>query len=116
MTVSRLLRLEGLILLVGAVALYVRLGGSGLLFIILLLAPDLSALGYLVNTRTGALTYNLIHAYALPAVLFALGYALSQPLLLQIALIWFAHIGMDRAVGYGFKYPTAFKDTHLQHV
>lgn len=116
MTVSRLLRLEGLILLVGAVVLYVQMGGSGPLFVILLLAPDVSALGYLVDTRTGAWSYNLFHAYALPAALFAFGYALSQPLMMQIALIWFAHIGMDRTVGYGLKYPTEFKDTHLQHV
>src|SRR4051794_6156295 len=116
MKVSRMLRLEGLIVLVGALAGYALLGGSGLLFAALLLAPDLATLGYLVNVRTGAITYNLIHTYVLPGILFALGYGLREPLIMQIALIWFAHIGMDRALGFGLKYPTEFKDTHLQHV
>ena len=116
MKVSRMLRLEGLIVLAGALASYAMLGGNGLLFVVLLLAPDLSALGYLVDVRTGALTYNFVHTYVVPGILFALGYAMSAPLAIQIALIWFAHIGMDRALGFGLKYPTEFKDTHLQHV
>lgn len=116
MNVSRLLRLEGLILFVGAVAAYALLRGSLLLFVVLILAPDLAMLGYLVNVRVGAAVYNLFHIYLLPGLLFALGYALSAPLAMQIALIWLAHIGMDRTVGYGLKYPTEFKDTHMQHI
>lgn len=116
MTVKRLLHLEGLVLFVGAIALYAASGGSWLLFVVLLLAPDLGILGYLVNVRVGTLTYNSVHTYLLPAVLVALGVALNAPLATQIGLIWFAHIGMDRTVGYGLKYPTEFKDTHMQHV
>ena len=116
MTVARILRLEGLILLIGALALYAALGASWILFVVLLLAPDLSALGYLLSPRAGALIYNSVHMYLLPGVLLALGWALNAPLAAQIALIWFAHIGMDRALGFGLKYPTEFKDTHMQHV
>jgi hypothetical protein len=116
MTVKRLLHLEGLVLFVGAVALYGVSGGNWLLFIALLLAPDLAMLGYGVNTRVGALAYNSVHTYLLPALLLLVGLAGSVPLATQIALIWFAHIGMDRTVGYGLKYPTAFKDTHMQRV
>ncbi len=116
MTIARLLQLEGLVLFVGAAAAYTVLGGSWVLFLLLLLAPDLSMLGYLVDTRVGAAVYNLVHTYALPGILFVFGCALTTPLLMQIALIWFAHIGMDRTLGYGLKYPTEFKDTHMQHV
>jgi hypothetical protein len=116
MTVNRLLRLEGLVQFVGAIALYAVGGGNWLLFVVLLLAPDLGMLGYMVNVRVGALSYNSVHNYLLPAILFALGYALNVPLAMQIGLIWFTHIGMDRMLCYGLKYPTEFKDTHIQHV
>ena len=111
-----LLRLEGLVLLVGAVALYAHLGGSAIVFIALLFVPDVSMVGYLRNPRTGSLVYNAVHTYLLPALLAALSLAFNLPVGLQIALIWFAHIGMDRIVGFGLKYPTEFKDTHFQRV
>jgi hypothetical protein len=110
------LRLEGLLMFLGAVALYPALGGNWVLLVVLILAPDLSMLGYLINVRVGAALYNFVHTFLLPGALFALGYALSAPLAMQIALIWFAHIGMDRMLGFGLKYPTEFKDTHLQRV
>ncbi|MEP7292625.1 MAG: DUF4260 domain-containing protein [Chloroflexota bacterium] len=116
MNVNRLLRLEGLVLFVSAIVLYAISGGSGLLFVVLLLTPDLAMLGYRVNARVGAAVYNSVHTYLLPGILFAVGYVFSAPLAMQIALIWFAHIGMDRMMGYGLKYPTEFKDTHMQHV
>jgi len=116
MNVSRMLRLEGLILLASALAVYALLGGNWLLFVVLLLAPDLSLIGYLVNQRTGALAYDVVHIYLLPGVLLALGFAFAVPLVMQIAVIWFAHIGMDRTVGFGLRYPTESKITHLQRV
>lgn len=111
-----LLRLEGLTIFIGAIALYASQGYSGVAFALLLLVPDVSAGGYLVNPRIGALVYNLIHSYPLPALLITLGLALSAPVAIQVGLIWFAHIGMDRLAGYGLKYATAFKDTHFQRV
>jgi hypothetical protein len=111
-----LLRLEGLAVFAGAIALYANRGGGGLLFLALLLVPDLAATGYLINTRVGAMTYNIVHTYALPAVLMAFAVGDGQPLAVNLALIWFAHIGMDRMMGFGLKYPTVFKDTHLGRV
>ncbi len=111
-----LLRLEGVIVLLLAIGAYFHLRASGLLFVVLILAPDLSALGYLVNARVGSWTYDLIHTYVLPALLVVAGLVWDQSLLVHISLIWFAHIGVDRLLGYGLKYPTAFKDTHLQRV
>jgi hypothetical protein len=108
-----LLRLEGLILLIGAVLLYIQQQGNGWLFIVLLFAPDLSAFGYLKNPQFGSLTYNTVHAYLLPALLLLIATIGGSVLGIQIALIWFAHIGLDRTLGYGLKYASAFKDTHL---
>lgn len=111
--VRGLLRLEGLALLGGALALYWRSGGDWKLFAILFLSPDLSFLGYLGGARLGALAYNAAHSTLGPLTLTALGLALHQPLALGIALIWFAHVGFDRAVGYGLKYARGFAFTHL---
>ena len=111
-----LLRLEGAAVLALAVAGYRASGGNWWLFALLLLAPDLAALGYLAGNRVGAATYNLVHTYVLPLALLGYGLWGASPLALSLALIWLAHIGMDRTVGYGLKYATAFKDTHLGRV
>ena len=113
---AALLRVEGIALLALGVLLYRVNGGSWLLFGVLLLAPDLSMLGYLAGPRVGAAIYNAFHTYAVPAVVGASGMIFASPLAIAVALIWFAHIGMDRTVGYGLKYQTSFKDTHLQRV
>lgn len=111
-----LLRLEGLAALGLGVWLYARQDASWLLFVLLLLAPDLSMMGYLGGNRTGAIAYNLAHTYAAPAILVAIGMASGNDLLVSLALIWTAHIGMDRAIGYGLKYAEGFKITHLSRV
>jgi hypothetical protein len=113
---ATLLRVEGVALLALSVLLYWVNGGSWLLFGVLLLAPDLSMLGYLAGPKVGAAIYNAFHAYAIPAVVGAVGMIFASPLAIAVVLIWFAHIGVDRTVGYGLKYPTSFKDTHLQRV
>lgn len=110
------LGLEGVTLMLGGAAAYFALGGSWLLFIFLLLAPDLSMLGYLFGKRIGAHVYNLFHSYPLPAALLAFGFFTAQPLAVSVALVWFAHIGLDRMIGYGLKYQSSFKDTHLNRV
>jgi hypothetical protein len=111
-----LLHLEGLAVAAAAVLFYISRGGGWLLFVLLILAPDLSMLGYLAGPRVGSVVYNVIHTCLAPATLAAVGLLLPQPLLLDIALIWFAHIGADRLFGFGLKYPTAFKDTHFARV
>ena len=112
----RLLNGEAAVFFLSAVALYVQQGGSLILFVVLILAPDLGMLGYLANARVGSVVYNTIHFYLLPVALIGLSLAASSTIGVQIGLIWFAHISMDRIADYGLKYPTVFKDTHLQHV
>jgi len=111
-----LLRLEGTAVLAAAMILYNRLGFSWGLFALLLLTPDLAALGYLLNNRTGSRIYNLFHSYTVPLLGALVAFLLPLPAAQPLALIWLAHIGMDRMVGYGLKYPQAFQDTHLGRV
>jgi hypothetical protein len=112
----RLLHLEGLAVLVAAIALYFDSGYGWLVLLVLFLAPDLSMLGYVAGPRAGALAYDVVHTYALPLALGLAGVLTETGVSTQLALIWAAHIGLDRLLGYGLKYPTGFKDTHLQRV
>jgi len=111
-----LLRLEGLTLLVGMTLLYAVWEGSWWVYAILFLAPDLGFLGYLAGPRAGAIVYNATHSYLAPMALMTTGYAISSPLVLSIAMIWLAHIGFDRALGFGLKYSAGFAFTHLGRI
>ena len=114
--VKTLLRLEGLTLFAGMVVLYGAWDGSWWIFAMLFLAPDLSFLAYLSGPRTGALVYNAAHSYMAPVALLTLGFGFETPLTLSIAMIWLAHIGFDRALGYGLKYSAGFTFTHLGRI
>lgn len=111
-----ILMLEGFALFVVCIYAYAKLGLSWWLFGALILAPDIGMIGYLRNARLGAQLYNTFHVTALPIGIGAWGYAWSEPLAMAIALIWLAHIGMDRMLGYGLKYETGFTDTHLGRI
>ena len=100
-------------MLIAAVAGYQALGASWTVFAVLLLVPDLGLAGYLAGPRIGAFTYNIVHTYLAPAVLAALAYLGVVPNAWPICLIWLAHIGMDRTLGLGLKFSSAFADTHL---
>jgi hypothetical protein len=117
MTNSILLqRLEGLVLLLAALARYAQLEQSWWLFLILLLAPDLFMLGYLAGPKVGAALYNVGHLLVWPVLLIGIGVLVVNPVLTGLGAIWLAHLGMDRVLGYGFKLPTGFKDTHLGRI
>jgi hypothetical protein len=111
-----LLRLEGLTLFAGMVLLYWIWGGSWWVFVIMFLAPDLSFIAYLADPKTGAIVYNAAHSYMAPVSLLTAGFAAGEPLVFSIAMIWLAHIGIDRALGYGLKYQTGFGFTHLGRI
>jgi hypothetical protein len=112
-SVAVTLRLEGAVALTLSVLAYRATGASWLMFAILFLAPDLSMIGYPINKRVGAWMYNFGHSYLTPSAVALLGTALGTTILWPIALIWAAHIGFDRLVGYGLKYSEAFGATHL---
>jgi hypothetical protein len=111
-----LVRLEWAFLFVLCCAAYALSGGSWPLFFLLILAPDLSMLGYLAGPRIGAAAYNLFHTSIVPLCLLAAGFLAGQYLAMQIAAIWLAHIAIDRALGYGLKFSTGFQDTHLGRI
>lgn len=111
-----LLHLEGLAVLVLSLYFYYMNDFSWLLFFLLLFAPDLSALGYVFSIKIGAIFYNIFHTYILAIAIILLSVLFTNQTLLAIGLILSSHIGMDRMLGYGLKYPTNFKDTHLNRV
>jgi hypothetical protein len=111
--VLQLLRLEGLAAVALSAVLYARTGASWWLFVALWLVPDLSMLGYLIDSCWGSRIYNAIHSYVTPATLALAGLLLRGHAALPIALIWINHIGVDRLLGYGLKYPAGFGWTHL---
>jgi len=104
---------EGGVALALLILVYRATGGSWWLFVALFFVPDFTMLGYLANRRIGATIYNLGHTYVSPAVLALASVVLGTPALWAIGVIWGAHIGFDRLMGYGLKYPQAFQATHL---
>jgi hypothetical protein len=112
-TLRTLLRLEGLTLFASMTLLYGFWGGPWWVYAVLFLAPDLSFLGYLAGGRIGAIVYNTMHSYMAPMALMTAGFEFAPPLVISVAMIWLAHIGLDRALGYGLKYSKGFAFTHL---
>ena len=111
-----ILRLEGLVVLAAALLAYSRAGSGWTIFVIFFLMPDLSFLGYLMGPRVGAAAYNFAHSYVGAVACLTAGLFLSIPLLLTAGLIWCAHIGFDRALGYGLKYQAGFGFTHFGRI
>lgn len=110
---KHVLRAESAAALLAAVAFYGLNNFGWALFAICFLLPDLSMLGYLAGPQKGAAAYNAVHTYAVPLLLGVTSALTSTAIGVAIATIWFAHIAFDRMLGYGLKYRTGFKDTHL---
>jgi hypothetical protein len=111
-----LLRLEGAAWFALALFLYPKVADSWAMFAVLFLLPDLSMAGYLAGPRVGAIAYNAAHVTLGPIALAAVGFLYPAVLLIAFALIWLAHIGFDRALGYGLKYDAGFRFTHLGRI
>jgi hypothetical protein len=108
-------RIESISIALLALLIYARLGFAWYWLPILFLVFDLSALGYLVNTRVGAYAYNAVHSYFLPVGILLGGYASGNTpsWLMMICLVWIFHIAADRVMGYGLKHDDDFTHTHL---
>ena len=111
-----MLRAEGVAVLAASVALFFDRGGDWPLLVALFLAPDLAMLGYLAGPAAGSRAYNVLHHYGPPVLLFTAATIAGRSLGADVALVWLAHIGLDCTLGYGLKYPTAFRHTHLDRV
>lgn len=109
---SLVLRLECLLVLLITIFLYQELNGSWLVFGLTLFTFDLSMLGYLANNHIGGLVYNIGHSYIIPRILLLIALVFDIRPLLLFAIIWNAHISLDRALGYGLKH----EHFHLTHL
>jgi len=110
---NALLRFEGAAALAAAAGAYAWRGDGWAMFAILFLVPDVAMLGYFAGRGAGAALYNAGHTYLAPFALAIAGLGLSQPVAVPLALIWIAHIGFDRMLGYGLKYGDGFGHSHL---
>lgn len=111
--VKWILRFEGLTVLMAAMLFYSKQGGGWDTFAMFFFMPDISFMGYLAGPRTGAITYNAAHSYIGAVASLMAGFLLPSPTFLHVGIIWCAHIGFDRALGYGLKYSSGFGFTHL---
>lgn len=109
--VRAILRFEALLLFASLLAAYWFLHANWIVFAVLLLTPDLAMLPYLRSQRIGAWCYNTFHSLAGPIILGVCSVFVHR--LAPFAVIWAAHIAMDRACGYGLKYEDSFGHTHL---
>jgi len=116
MSPKKHIHIEGAFVFLASLYFYWQLGGGWGMFLLLLLVPDIAMIGYLKDKTVGLALYNLAHNYLFPLLVGMFGYSQGNETVMLIALIWVAHIGMDRTLGYGFKYPTDFKDTHISRL
>ncbi|KGA98940.1 membrane protein [Alkalihalobacillus alcalophilus ATCC 27647 = CGMCC 1.3604] len=116
MSLQSLIRIEYAVAFLLCLFLYIYLDYSLFLFALFLLLPDVTMIGYFINNQFGARLYNVGHSFIIPmiCIIFALSMGVSS--LLMVALIWFAHICMDRALGFGLKYTEHFRETHIQKI
>ncbi|MBD0384872.1 DUF4260 domain-containing protein [Paenibacillus sedimenti] len=114
--VKYVIRLEGLLVFLACFYTYFINDFRLIWFFVFLLLPDLSMIGYVRGNDIGAKVYNLFHTYLVSGIFIFFGTIFDQSLLLQTGLIWTAHIGIDRLAGYGLKYSTDFKDTHINKI
>ena len=114
--VRRWLRAEGVVAFLGGLIAWAWLGGNPVILVALILVPDVSMVGYLRGPHVGAIAYNLAHSWATAGLVAAAGLAIAQPWLVLAGVLLLTHAGMDRGLGYGLKYPTAFQDTHLGRI
>jgi len=108
-----ILKLEELFQLILGIYLFSTLSYAWWWFLILILLPDIGMLGYLINTKIGAITYNIFHHKGLAILIFLSGIYFKIEVMLLLGIILFSHASLDRIFGYGLKYKDHFKNTHL---
>jgi hypothetical protein len=111
-----IIKLEELGLFILGIYLFSLLNFEWWWFLVLILAPDFSMLGYLFGNKSGAFLYNIFHHRGIAILVYILGYYLKLELLQLIGIILFSHSAMDRIFGYGLKYESGFKYTHLGEI
>lgn len=116
MTINHIIRIENGLAFALSFYIYMQLDFPIWLFFVLLLVPDLTMIGYAMNKKIGVIVYNVGHSFVLPLLLALCYVYFSKDYLLIIAIIWLAHIFMDRLFGFGLKYKDSFNKTHIQRL
>jgi Domain of unknown function (DUF4260) len=115
--IKRILQVEGAVLFAASLAIFSTLNASWWMYVVLFFVPDVSFAAYLAGPRIGAFAYNVMHSTIGPILLAGaawwLGFDILGQVLIATAVIWIGHVGFDRMLGYGLKYASGFKDTHL---
>jgi len=114
--IKKILQIESVIFFLISLYLFNLREQSWLIFILLLFTPDISMIGYLKNKKIGAIVYNVGHNYLLAISMVILGNLTPYDWMITLGIILFAHVSLDRALGFGLKYPKDFKETHIQKV
>jgi hypothetical protein len=110
---KNLLKLEEVAMFLLSISLLANLHYAWYWWLIWMLAPDLSMIGYLGGNRVGAVCYNIVHHKGVAIAVYLTGLYTSSQALEFAGLILFGHSCMDRGMGYGLKYFSGFQDTHL---
>lgn len=112
-TMKTSLKIEELSMFILGCYLFSTLDYSWWWLVGLFLLPDIGMLGYVINSKVGSITYNIFHHKAIAVILYLLGVCIGSPILSFAGILIFSHASFDRMLGYGLKYNTDFKDTHL---
>ncbi|WP_445955582.1 DUF4260 domain-containing protein [Yeosuana sp.] len=107
------LKLEELLMFILGILAFNQLNFSWWWFLVLILTPDIGMLGYLINSKVGAFTYNVFHHKGLAISIYFLGIYFQNQMIQLVGIILFSHSSLDRLLGYGLKYSSSFQDTHL---
>jgi len=111
-----IIKLEELGLFILGIYLFSLLNFEWWWFLILILAPDFSMLGYIFGNKSGAFFYNIFHHRGIAVLLYIMGCYFKNETLQLTGIILFSHSSMDRIFGYGLKYESGFKYTHLGEI
>lgn len=108
-------RAEGALIFLGCM-IFLYFGGlpfAWWIAVLIFFSPDLSFVGYALGPRMGAVIYNVVHIYALGAILLLIGVITDNALMQSVGALLFGHVGFDRMFGYGLKSMEAFTITHM---
>jgi Domain of unknown function (DUF4260) len=111
-----IIKLEEFGLFLFGIYLFNQLDYAWWWFLVLILTPDFSMIGYVFGNKSGAFLYNLVHHRGIAILIYLTGIYFSNHLIQLTGIILFAHSSMDRMMGYGLKYETGFKFTHLGEI
>lgn len=108
-----IIKLEELGLFILGIYFFNQMNYAWWWFLCLILVPDFAMIGYFFGDKIGAFCYNFFHHRAIAILVYFIGIYFHQNEIILAGIILFSHAAFDRMLGYGLKYETGFKYTHL---